>query len=79
MLTTLVSIVAVIGLPTSLVTVVYQIRASVREAKTERRQQLNDAVKTATDPLREQLLQMTSDRDYQRKRADEAERRQREQ
>ena len=75
MLTTLVSIVAIIGLPTSLVAVVLQIRASVSAAEAERRRILNDAVKRETDPLREQLLQMTNDRDYQRRRADEAERR----
>jgi len=78
MLTTLVSIAAAVGLPTSLVTVVYQIRATVREARTERRQLLNDTVKRETDPLREQLLAMTNDRDYHRNRADEAEQRQRE-
>ena len=74
MLTTLVSIVAVVGLPMTAVTVVYQIRAGVREARAERRQQLNEAVKSETDPLREQLLQMTNDRDYYRKLADEANR-----
>ena len=74
MLTTLVSVAAAVGLPTSLVTVVYQIRATVREARTERRELLNDAVKRETDPLREQLLQMTNDRDYYRKLADEANR-----
>jgi vacuolar-type H+-ATPase subunit E/Vma4 len=66
----IIALATVSGVLIALLALILSIRQALRESKTDRRSQINDAVKSAVDPLREQLLEMTNDRNYHRKRAD---------
>jgi hypothetical protein len=70
MLATLVAVSAIIGAGIGFVTVGILLRQTIQGAREKRAAEIAAAVKNATDPLREQLTSMTSERNYFRDRAD---------